>query len=75
MTVVERALTLAESSLGKEHPETLRTVDNLAALYRAQGRHGEAEALSRQALDASERVLGQDHPETLRRINNLVDGI
>ena len=31
--------------LGKDHPDTLTSVNNLAALYQAQGRYGEAEPL------------------------------
>ena len=31
--------------LGKEHPDTLISVNNLAVLYQAQGRYGEAEPL------------------------------
>ena len=57
--------------LGKEHPDTLASVNNLAELYRAQGRHAEAEPLFRRALEASERVLGKEHPDTLMSVNNL----
>ena len=57
--------------LGKEHPDTLASVNNLAALYHAQGRYGEAEPLFKRALEASERVLGKEHPDTLASVNNL----
>ena len=56
--IAEKALAVAERVLGKEHPDTLTSVNNLAALYQAQGRYGEAEPLYRRALEASERVLG-----------------
>ncbi len=51
--------------LGKEHPDTLTSVDNLAALYQAQGRLAEAEPLYKRALEGRERVLGKEHPDTL----------
>ena len=57
--------------LGKEHPDTLVSVNNLALLYEAQGRYGEAEPLYRRALEAYERVLGKEHPDTLISVNNL----
>lgn len=38
------------------------TLNNLAALRRAQGRHAEAEALYRRALSIFERALPPDHP-------------
>ncbi len=69
--LAEKALAVAERVLGKEHPETLASVNNLAFLYEAQGRYGEAEPLYLRALEASERVLGQEHPDALRSVNNL----
>ena len=43
--IAEKALALAERVLGHEHPDTLQSVNNLAVLYQAQGRYGEAEPL------------------------------
>ena len=40
-----RALEGSESTLGKDHPDTLTSVNNLAALYKAQGRLEQAEPL------------------------------
>ena len=57
--------------LGPEHPETLISVNNLAELYKAQGRYGEAEPLYKRALAASERALGPEHPDTLASVDNL----
>ena len=44
-SLAEKALALAGRVLGREHPDTLTSVNNLAGLYQAQGRYGEAEAL------------------------------
>ena len=46
-------------------------LDNLAGLYQAQGRYGEAEPLFKRALEVNERVLGPEHPDTLTSVNNL----
>ena len=45
--------------LGKEHPDTLTSVNNLALLYQTQGRSPEAEPLYRRALEG--RGAGARH--------------
>jgi tetratricopeptide (TPR) repeat protein len=57
--------------LGPEHPDTLGSVNNLAALYYSQGRYAEAEPLFQRGLRDRERVLGPEHPDTLGSVNNL----
>jgi len=52
------ALALAETAFWAEHPDTLTSVNNLAALYRAQGAYGQAEPLYLRALEASEPRVG-----------------
>ena len=60
-----------ESQLGKEHPDTLSSVNNLAALLQNRGDYDNAEPLYRRALEARERTLGKEHPDTLSSVNNL----
>ncbi len=60
-----------EKGLGSEHPFTLNSVNNLAELYQAQGRYGDAEPLLQRALAAREKMLGPAHPDTLTSVNNL----
>jgi tetratricopeptide (TPR) repeat protein len=50
---------------GKEHPETLVCMNNLAIVLKAQGKHAEAEPLFQETLAIREKVLGKEHPETL----------
>ena len=57
--------------LGPADLSTLTSVNNLAALYDAQGRYGEAEPLYKRALAGYEAARGPAHPETLRGVNNL----
>jgi hypothetical protein len=38
LTIAERALALAESSLGEEHPDTLNGIKDLVDIYQAQDR-------------------------------------
>jgi tetratricopeptide (TPR) repeat protein len=46
--------------------------NNLAGLYRAQGRYSEAEPLYQRALAIAEHRLGPDHPYVAAILNNLV---
>ena len=66
-----RALEGRESTLGKDHPDTLISVCNLAGLYQDQGRLELAEPLMLRDLEGSESTLGKDHPDTLISVNNL----
>jgi len=59
--------------LGKDHPSTLTSVNNLAELLRGNGDYAGAEPLYRRALETQERVLGQDHPYTLDSMKDLAD--
>ena len=67
----KEALQVREKVLGKEHPDTLTSMNNLAALYESQGRYGEAEPLLKEALQVLGEVLGEEHPYTLSSMNNL----
>jgi len=66
-----RELDGCEKMLGKDHPDTLRSVSNLASVLRSQGKYEEAEAMNRRALDGMEKMLGKEHPHTLRSVSNL----
>jgi eukaryotic-like serine/threonine-protein kinase len=59
--------------LGPEHPDTLISMNNLALLYREQGRYGQAEPLFTKVLKVRRRVLGPEHPDTLDTINDLAE--
>ena len=50
--------------LGVDHPDTAESLNNLAGLYRAQGRYAEAAPLLKEAVEIMERVLGAEHPNT-----------
>ena len=48
-------LPLREKVLGREHPDTLTTRNNLAGAIHAQGRSAEAEAMLRELLPLQKR--------------------
>jgi CHAT domain-containing protein/Tfp pilus assembly protein PilF len=60
-----------EKAFGPEHPDTLSSVHNLAALYQVQGRNSEAEQLWRRALAGRQKVLGPEHHDTLLSVGAL----
>ncbi len=59
--------------LGNEHPNTLTTMANLAALYRLQGKYAQAEPLLTSALAIGRRVQGEQHPNTLQTMKKFAD--
>jgi tetratricopeptide (TPR) repeat protein len=66
-----RAFELRESVLGRTHPDTLSSTNNLAEVLAARGNLKEAEVLHRRALEARQETLGCTHQDTLQSTNNL----
>jgi len=64
-------LETCERVLGKEHPNTLISVNNLAGCMQAPGDAAGALSLYRRALEGCERVLGPEHPQTRTTAANL----
>jgi Transposase DDE domain/Tetratricopeptide repeat len=56
--LAKQMLELARKKFGIRDPQTLTSLNNLAFLYNAQGRYGEAEPLYREALQGRREVLG-----------------
>ena len=67
----ERALEINERALGPEHPDTAKSLNNLALLLKDQGELTGARLLYERALEINERALGLEHPETATSLNNL----
>ena len=57
--------------LGEEHPDTLRSMANIAVTYMHQGQWKEAEALQVMVMEKSKHILGEEHPDTLRSMTNI----
>jgi ferritin-like protein len=67
----ERLLTDRLRVLGADHPDTLRTRNNLASCRGRAGDAAGAVAEFERLLTDRLRVLGPDHPDTLRTRGNL----
>ena len=66
-----QVLAVRETALGKEHPDTLISMNNLASVLSIQGNYKEAKQIYQQALALMESELGKEHPSTLGTMNNL----
>ena len=51
--------------LGKEDPNTLILMNNLAGCYIGQGRYDDAEPLFTETLEIRKRILGKEHPHVV----------
>jgi tetratricopeptide (TPR) repeat protein len=69
--LIEQMLETSSRVLGKEHPDTLTSIANLASTYRNQGRWKEAEELEVQVMETRKRALSKEHPDTLTSMANL----
>jgi tetratricopeptide (TPR) repeat protein len=49
----------------------LDSINNLGALYKAQGRFSDAKSMYDRALEGYEKVLGPEHTSTLNTVYNL----
>ena len=71
--VEERVVDVCRRLLGQEHPDTLTSMNNLAATLLAQGDVAGARRMQEQVVEASTRVKGEDQPHTLTSMNNLAE--
>jgi tetratricopeptide (TPR) repeat protein len=62
---------ISAKTLGPNHLEVAKTLDNLAGLYRIQGKYDEAEPIYKQALAIFEATFGPDHPDVAVFYNNV----
>lgn len=67
----KRALATVEKVLGTEHLSTVANLNNLAVLYRQQGRHAEAEPFAKRVVTITEKTLGPNHTDLGIALHNL----
>ena len=69
---MERVLEVRRRELGERHPDTLATMNNLAAIAMGQADYATAKPLLERSLEACREALGAAHPETLKAAFHLV---
>jgi len=66
-----KVLSKDEASLGPDHPDVARDLNNLAQLLKATNRFSEVEPLMRRGLEIEEKSKGKNHPHLAIQLNNL----
>ncbi|MCZ6453622.1 MAG: tetratricopeptide repeat protein, partial [Alphaproteobacteria bacterium] len=56
--------------LGPEHPDLATNLNNLAGLYREQGKYADAEPLYKRALAILDKTPGPEHPNLTAGLEN-----
>jgi tetratricopeptide (TPR) repeat protein len=68
---LERARILRVAELGRDHPETLESMNKLAVNYWQSGRVADSIVLHEETLRLRRAKLGADHPATIGTMNDL----
>ena len=55
------------------HPDVAQTLNNLANVYRKQGKYADAEGLYKRVIAIREKALGANHPDVATTLNNLAN--
>ena len=71
LDLCRQALEARERTLGRHHPKTLTSINNLAMLHLRRGEVGEAAQLFREVVDERRRDHGPEHPSSLLALGNL----
>ncbi len=67
----QQVLSMREQLMGQEHPDTARSLNNLAILTYKQGKIAQSEALFLQTLRIQEQVLEADHLDLAATLTGL----
>ena len=65
-----QAIEIDKIALPENHPGIATHLNNLANLYRAQGKYEAAEPLFLQAIEICIQSLGEEHPNTQTVLKN-----
>ena len=71
LQLTERVVEAYKRTLGEEHPDTLRSMHNLANRYSEVGRRPEALQLTERVVEVYKRTLGEEHPDTVASAHAL----
>ena len=70
--LLKEALEIRQKVLGREHPDTATSLNNLAGALSGDGRLCESRAaVQRGAGRFYQKALGREHPDTATSLNNL----
>jgi serine/threonine protein kinase len=69
----QRAREIYQEHLGRDHPDALKAINNVANSYESLGRHADALRLREVVLAGRKASLGPDHHDTLKAEENLAE--
>jgi Tfp pilus assembly protein PilV len=73
ITLYTKARKVVTDKLGRDHPDTLTSLGNLAGAYQAVGKLNLAVPLYEETLQLRKVKLGPEHPDTLASMHNLAE--
>jgi len=68
---LEQSLDIQQRVLGPDHPDTLKTLNSLSAVFIRVGKYPDAEKVLLDVIQRQKRVLGAEHPDTIIAMHNL----
>ena len=71
LDLLQKQLEIRERILGKEHPDTAESYNNIGLLYSRQGDYAKALEWYQKALRIAEKALGAEHPNTATAYDNI----
>ncbi|KAF8473485.1 hypothetical protein BDZ91DRAFT_714700 [Kalaharituber pfeilii] len=66
-----KVILATREKLGADHPSTVDTINNIAVVYKQQGKYSQALELYQRTLAGREKSLGVDHPSTLDTVHGM----
>lgn len=69
--LAQKTLERAEKELGSDHPSTIKSLENLAALYARLHRNWDARPLFERAWQTRQRVVEKERPDTMIKLEPL----
>uniref|UniRef100_A0A0D2YIK3 DUF7779 domain-containing protein n=1 Tax=Fusarium oxysporum (strain Fo5176) TaxID=660025 RepID=A0A0D2YIK3_FUSOF len=70
-SICREVLEMRREVLGEKHPNTIRSMADLATTYHQQGRYAEAENICQEVLEMRRGVLRGKHPDTISSMADL----
>jgi len=67
----KKALSIYEKELGREHPATTTTLNNIALIYDTLGQYDKALEMQYKIVLIEQKVLGAEHPDLAVSYNNI----
>ena len=71
LTYQQKAISIVEQVLGKNHPDLATCYNNLSVIYQDMGQFPEALTYQQKAIAIREQVLAQNHPDLATSYSNL----